>query len=108
MIKRLTAWHAHPGMAPDEALRHWRFSHASLVKNVPGIVRYVQNHCTTGPSGDPDAVRPYDGLAEVWFESLEAAEASLATAEWQSVIEDAATFMDFDCVTAAWAEEHVI
>jgi uncharacterized protein (TIGR02118 family) len=108
MIKRLTAWHALPGVEPAEALRYWRVSHATHVKNVPGIARYVHNHCTTGPMGDANAVRPYDGLGEVWFEGVGAAEAALAAVEWNRVLEDAATFMDLNRITAVWAEEHVI
>jgi uncharacterized protein (TIGR02118 family) len=106
MIKRLTAWHVRPDVERDEALRYWRVDHAPLVKQVPGVVRYVQNHCVPGPAGAQ--APPYDGLGELCFESAEAAEAALGTPEWNAVIEDAATFMDLDRVTAAWAEEHVV
>jgi hypothetical protein len=41
-------------------------------------------------------------------DSIATAEAALATPEWRAVIEDAATFMDLDRVTAAWVEEHPI
>jgi uncharacterized protein (TIGR02118 family) len=51
---------------------------------------------------------PFAGLGELWFDSVEAAAAALATPEWQAVLDDAATFMDLDHVTAAWAEEHPI
>jgi uncharacterized protein (TIGR02118 family) len=50
----------------------------------------------------------FAGLGELWFDSLEAAEAALATPEWQAVLEDASTFMDLEQVTAAWAEEQPI
>ena len=70
---------------------------------VPGVRRYVQNHCLTTVDGvEP----PYTGLGEVWFDSRESIEAALSSSEWSSVIEDAGTFMDLGSVSAAWAEEH--
>jgi uncharacterized protein (TIGR02118 family) len=107
MIKRLTLWHARPQVNIEEALAHWRTGHAELVRAVPGLRRYVQNHCVTGPVGDAGAERPYAGLGEIWFDDMAAAEAAMATPEWRTVIADAATFMDTDHIAAAWAEEHV-
>jgi uncharacterized protein (TIGR02118 family) len=107
MIKRLTAWHARPDVGDEEALAHWRTRHAELVAAVPGLRRYVQNHCTTGPAGDAGTQPPYTGLGEVWFDDVSAAQAAMATSEWRRVIEDAASFMDMQRITAAWAEEYV-
>lgn len=107
MIKRLTLWHAHPEVTRKQALAHWRTSHAELVQAVPGLRRYVQNHCTTVPASDAESQPPYTGLGEVWFDDVSAAEAAMATPEWRRVIEDAATFMDVQRITAAWAEELV-
>jgi hypothetical protein len=47
-------------------------------------------------------------LGELWFDSIDAASAALATPEWRAVLDDAATFMDLERVSAAWAEEHSI
>lgn len=92
-------------MSRDEAISHWRESHVHLVERVPGVRRDVQDHCTVGPDGSEP---PFTGLGQLWFDSIEAAKAALATSEWQSVLDDAATFMDLESVTAAWAEEHPI
>ncbi len=73
MIKRLTAWHAVPELAAEEALTHWRTHHAQLVEAIPGLRRYVQNHCITGPVGDAATQPPYTGLGEVWFDDISAA-----------------------------------
>lgn len=105
MIKRLTTWHERPGVSREEALRYWRKDHAELVRQVPGIRRYVQHHCVDSPEGESV---PYAGLGEVWFDSFEAAHAATASSEWSAVITDAGTFMDFDRLVAAWAEEHEI
>lgn len=103
MVKRLTQWVPRPDVEGDEAIRRWRTSHVSLVRQVPGVTGYVQNVCTPGPDGsDP----PYAGLGELSFETFEDAHAALGTAEWHAVIEDASGFMDLNHVTAAWANEH--
>ena len=103
MIKRLTMWHSKGGVSREEALRHWGNEHADLVRTVPGLRGYVQDHCTESPEG---GVIPYTGLGEVWFDSFEAAAKATQTPEWSAVISDASTFMDLDTVVAAWAEEH--
>jgi uncharacterized protein (TIGR02118 family) len=109
VIKRLTMWQARPEVSPEEALAHWRSGHAELVRAVPGVRRYVQNHCITGPAGDAGGQPlPYTGVGEVWFDDAPAAEAAVATPEWGRVIEDAMRFMDPQAITAVWAEEHVL
>lgn len=105
MIKRLTIWHAKEGISREEALRHWRDEHAELVRAVPGLRGYVQNHSTESPEGGG---LPFTGLGEVWFDSFDSAATATESPEWSAVISDAATFMDLDTVVAAWAEEHRI
>ena len=105
MIKRLTMWHARDGVSREEALRHWRNEHADLVRAVPSLRGYVQDHCTDSPEGGDI---PYTGLGEVWFDSFDAAARATRTPEWFAVISDASTFMDLDTVIAAWADEHRI
>ncbi|MPZ72742.1 MAG: EthD family reductase [Nitriliruptorales bacterium] len=96
-------WDAKPGLEPAQALRYWRNEHAALVRQVPGLRRYVQNHCVDDPEGGGP---PYTGLGEVWFDSVEDAQTAASTPEWAAVLDDAATFMAMDRVVAAWAEEH--
>ncbi len=105
MIKRLTLWWPRQGVSVDTALAHWRDVHARLVEEVPGVRRYVQDRCTTGPDGTAPR---YAGVGELWFDSVEAAKAALSTPEWHAVLEDASTFMDLERVTAAWVEEHPV
>ena len=105
MIKRLTMWHAKVGISREDALAHWRSDHAELVRSVPGIKGYVQNHCVDSPEGGGI---PYTGLGEVWFGSFTAAATATETPEWAAVIADAGSFMDLSTVVAAWAEEHKI
>ena len=105
MIKRLTMWHARAGVSREDALRHWQSDHADLLRQVPGVRRYVQDHCVESPEGGE---LQYVGLGEVGFDGFEAAAAATATSEWSAVIADADTFMDLSTVVASWAEEHEI
>ena len=104
MIKRLTQWQPRDGITREEALSYWKNEHAPLLERVPGVKRYVQNHCMDGPAGEEP---PYAGLGEVWFESRSAAERATSSEEWQAVLADAATFMNIEQISAAWAEEYV-
>jgi uncharacterized protein (TIGR02118 family) len=104
VIKRLTQWRPREDVTSEQALRYWKEQHAPLVGLVPGVTRYVQNHCVAGLDG---SLAPFAGLGEVWFNSRESAEEALASAQWSAVIDDAATFMDMASVSVAWAEEYI-
>lgn len=102
MIKRLAVVHAREGMGREDALRYWRESHAPLVMNVPGIFKYIQNHCTDGAAFGSEP--PFLGVGEVWCNTRDDAERALASPEWQAVMDDAGTFMDLTRVVAGWVE----
>ena len=106
MIKRVTVVHARSGTDRADVLGYWKDVHGPLIAKVPGVRRYVQNHCTESAQGRAEP--PVLGIGEVWFESREAAERTQATPEWKAAMADAATFMDMDRVVAGWAEEHQI
>jgi uncharacterized protein (TIGR02118 family) len=75
----------------DEAAfhRYWREQHAPLVTSlapVLGIRRYVQVHATPGRASDALAIgrgapERYDGVAELWLDSLDALIAAVGTPE---------------------------
>jgi uncharacterized protein (TIGR02118 family) len=95
-----------PRLSREEFQRIWREEHAPLVRRhaaVLGIRRYVQVHTLATPldaalRGSRGAPEPYDGVAELWFESLEAMTARLATPEAQAaareLLEDERRFID--------------
>lgn len=80
MFKLVYCLRRKPGMSVEEFQQYWRDVHAPLVAEraeLLGIKRYVQAHSTLPDlipvfqqrnGGSPD---PYDGVAEIWFESLE-------------------------------------
>ena len=92
-------------MSREVALRYWREEHAQLLERVPGVMRYVQNHCIPAPDG---AEPPYASLGEVGFENLDAVQTATQSTEWHAVLADAATFKDNERISAARAYEHAV
>jgi len=106
MIKRVTVVHARSDIDRGEMLRYWKDVHGPLIAKVPGVKRYVQNHCIQSAQGHAEP--PFLGIGEVWFKSREEADKTQVTPEWKAAMADAATFMEMDRVVAGWAEEHQI
>lgn len=72
-------------LSRPEFRRHWSETHAPLVAEVApilGIRRYLQLHAGDEagalPPAGPQGTWPYDGLAQIWFESREAHDARMA------------------------------
>jgi len=81
------------------------------------VRRYVQAHTTGGElnaalAGPRGTLEPYDGTAEIWWDSLDALLAAAGSEEGQRasarLIEDEARFIDFERSSIFVAEEHVI
>ena len=68
MIKRMTLVKRREGMTPEEFARHWTTTHAELAQRLPGIracrINVIQEWI--------DDEQPWDGIGEVWFDSVEA------------------------------------
>ena len=74
MIKYIICATRKAGMTREEFSAYWRHHHGPLVKSVPEFMRhvrkYVQCHLVgeTVPLG---AAGDYDGVAELWFDSVD-------------------------------------
>jgi len=55
------------GLSLEQFLQYWAEEHAQLVLRSPHIIRYVQCHAISLPSGE----QPYDGAAEMWWHDLD-------------------------------------
>jgi uncharacterized protein (TIGR02118 family) len=76
----------------DAAFReYWKSTHGPIVAKIPGLRKYVESHPYPDPHGDP---LPADGVAELEFDSIEAMQAALSTAEGQAMLADVANFVD--------------
>jgi uncharacterized protein (TIGR02118 family) len=117
MIKLVFALRRLPELTREEFQTYWREQHAPLVRShadALGIRRYVQVHTLPDDvhaalrmsRGAPDA---YDGVAELWFDSLEALAASVATEDGQAaavaLLEDEQRFIDHPSSPLWLAEE---
>ena len=106
MIKLTFCLHRLPQLTRAEFQDYWRNRHAPLVaKNraALNIRRYVQCHAATLDLNDAiragrGAPEMYDGVAELWWDDLDALQSVLATAEGQAagqeLLEDERKFID--------------
>lgn len=107
MIKLTFCLKRLPGLSREAFQTYWRETHAPLVQRharVLGIARYVQSHSL--PEGTASALalargsvgQDYDGVAELWWDSMESFAASGLTAEGraagQELLDDEARFID--------------
>jgi hypothetical protein len=95
MIKLLSLLTRKPDLTHDQFVRHWFDVHAPLAHAVPGIRRYVQSHIT-GTRNRPDVPETdvdVDGIAELWYDDLEAFRRAAATREMKALTDDGALFI---------------
>jgi uncharacterized protein (TIGR02118 family) len=76
-----------PGTERAAFQQYWRDHHGPIAGRVPGLRRYIQNHTI----GDSDA--PYDGIAQTWFDDLDAMRASATSTELAQTRADEPNFM---------------
>jgi uncharacterized protein (TIGR02118 family) len=109
-----------PNLSLKEFQDYWLNRHGPLVRHLQpalGMVRYVQVHRRSDSLGDgARAVRrapePYDGIAELWWESEEAFRGSGRTPEGREagrlLLEDEAKFIDLVRSPLWLNTEHVV
>jgi uncharacterized protein (TIGR02118 family) len=121
MIKVTFALRRREDLSMEEFHTYWLERHAPLVRRhaqALGIRRYVQSQTVAtvldGPlrgarSLDPE---PFDGLAEIYFDSVQAVAAVLATEQGQAIgaelVADEREFIDLDRSPIWITEEHLI
>ncbi len=107
MIKVLTWFTRKPGLAVEEFRTYWRHEHPKVVLNLPGLQAYNQNHVTD--AGYAKGRQPYaDGVAETWWDSLDALQAHRGTAALDAVMADEGHFIDPDRRHSLVVEEKVV
>jgi len=81
-----------PGMSVEEFSRYWHDVHGPIGRRIPGLRRLVQSHAVPHPDGLPPPA--FDGMAELWFDDLEALRAARQSAEWRASSQDESNFID--------------
>ncbi len=118
MIKMVYCLRRRPELSREEFQRYWRETHAPLVQKhaqALNLRRYVQVHTSEHPVNDAlresrGAMEPYDGVAELWWDSADSMATAMASAEGrkagQALLEDEKRFIDLER-SALWiAQEH--
>ena len=117
MIKLVYILRARDDVSREEFHRYWRDEHAPLVKSFAEALhasRYVQSHTLDTPINDVlvesrGMSAGYEGITEVWWNSLEDLQAGLTTPEGAAagaaLAADEATFIDLARSTMFLTEE---
>ncbi len=95
MIKSISLLTRKDGLSHEDFVKHWYEIHAPLAHAVPGVRRYVQSHILgerTRPDIPTIAVE-VDGIAELWYDDLEAMERANGTPEASRLHADGALFI---------------
>lgn len=106
MIKLVYCITKKPHLSDADFFRYWRNAHAQIGARIPGLRKFVQSHRINVP-GDkktPD----YDGMAELWFDSIDALLSARESREWKDSTEDEANFIDHAKVAYFVSEEYLI
>jgi len=106
VVKLVFALRRLPHLSREEFQRYWREVHAPLVRKhaeTLGIRRYVQTHTLETPlnqatAASRSAPEEYDGVAELWWDSLESYAQSASSTEGRQaaieLLEDERRFID--------------
>jgi uncharacterized protein (TIGR02118 family) len=121
MVKMVLAIKRLPDLTCEEFQQYWLDNHGPLAQEKLKALRckrYVQAHTMDTPWNEVlKATRScetenFDGIAEVWFESLDDLNEALQTEEGQQasteLLEDEKKFIDHANCAMWFAEEHVL
>lgn len=95
MIKSLSLLSRKLGLSHEAFVRHWIEIHAPLAIAVPGLRRYVQSHIVAERTRPdiPSLDIEIDGIAELWYDDLEAMNRANASPEARALHVDGGTFI---------------
>jgi len=120
MIKLVYCLTRKQGITPEAFYSYWLQHHAPKVaerQKALHAIKYVQSHAVEPELNDllqqsRGLKAPYQGITEVWWESVDDLRAALNTADgaraMQELLEDESTFIDFAQSRVFITEEHRI
>jgi uncharacterized protein (TIGR02118 family) len=111
MVKMMVILKRKPGTSPAEFHRYWREVHGPLLLKQPTLMRhvrkYVQNHSIAEAfAGTAGVSSEFDGIAELWGDSVDDVKRGLAEPAYIEVIRpDEERFLDVrNCVVVVTEE----
>lgn len=120
MVKFVFCLRRLPHLTREQFQDYWLNHHGPLVRSYQhqlGMARYVQLHTVATPldamlRDNSGGQEPYDGIAESWWDSVEAFQNALMNSEAQSIFaifrEDEKRFIDQPRSLMWFGEEHPI
>jgi uncharacterized protein (TIGR02118 family) len=105
MIKVVYCIGKKAGLSDEEFFRYWKDVHGPIGARIPGLRKLVQSHRRSVPG---DKASDYDGMAELWFDDIEALQAARQSTEWEASSKDEENFIDHTKVAYFVSEEHGI
>ena len=106
MVKSVVFFKRKAGLSVSEFHDYWRTRHPEVVLKLPGVRRYVQSHTLKSIYRKREPA--YDGIAEIWNDSLDAVRAMVGDPHYQAVKADEAQFIDGRSMGGLVTREHVI
>ena len=106
MIKVVYCITKKPSLSHEAFFDYWENVHGPLGARIPGLRRLVQSQRVTveEDTHPPD----YDGVAELWFDDVEALLTARRSPEWKAATEDESNFVDHGKVAYFVSQEHMI
>jgi len=74
---------------------YWIEHNQPLARAVPGVKRFEWFEALVAPEGEP----PFDGVVEMWFETLADVQTAIQSPEAKKAEEDLVNFVDFSRYT---------
>jgi len=106
MIKLVYCITKRPDLSDQAFFDYWKNIHGPIGARIPGLRRLVQSH-TLSESGELRGPG-FHGMAELWFDDLDALRAARQSPEWRASTADEAHFIDSTRVAIFVTEEHTI
>lgn len=106
MVKLVYCFRKRPDLTWEEFTCYWRQVHGPIGARIPGLRRLVQSHVI--PAANAFRPADYDGMAELWFDDLEALLAARESLAYELSSADEHNFTDGLRTAFFITEEHEI
>ncbi|MGA8224624.1 MAG: EthD domain-containing protein [Candidatus Acidiferrales bacterium] len=106
MIKIVYCVTKKTGLTDEQFFDYWENIHGPIGVRIPGLRKLVQSRRLTvaEDTRPPD----FDGVAELWFDSVEDLMAARKSHQWKASSADEANFIDHSRTAYFVSAEHVI